>query len=107
MLFTVHTYWLKQKATAISVYFISAYYEASDMCNYLDFQIGENARGITSTATRSWSIKVTQYSCDFANLAPTGCTQYFYGSGATNIVKSFNFAGSKHLASQRQVICVR
>ena len=85
----------------------SAYFEASDNCNDLDFQLGNVARGITTVATRSWSIKVSQYSCDYENLAPIGCTQYFYGSGATNLIYSYNYAGGKHLADQKQVVCVR
>ena len=87
--------------------FFLVYFDASDECNYLDFQLGNVARGITSIATRSWSIKVSQYSCNYENLAPSGCTQYFYGPGATNLVQSFNYPGSKHLADQTQVICIR
>ena len=50
--------------------------------------------------------QVTQYSCNFENLAPDGCTQYYYGSSA-NVVQSFNYDGSHHLANQNQQICVR
>ena len=49
---------------------------------------------------------MTQYACDFSNLAPTGCTQYFYGS-TTDSVQTYNFAGGQHLANQQQQICVR
>lgn len=49
---------------------------------------------------------MTQYSCDFDNLAPDGCTQYFFG--ATNaVVQTYNFDGGNHLADQDQSICVR
>ncbi len=53
-------------------------------------------------------MKVSQFSCDFPNLAPPGCTQYFYGSN-TNTVRSFNYNGGSgyQLAYQDQVICVR
>jgi len=62
---------------------------------------------VTSVANRMWSIKVSQYSCNYENLAPTGCNQWFFGPGATNVVKSYNFDGGKHLADQNQAICVR
>ena len=39
-------------------------------------------------------------------MAPDGCTQYFFGE-TTDIVKTFNFSGGQHLASQDQNICVR
>lgn len=85
------------------------YVDADDDCNSLDFQLGNAAVGVTSLATRSWSIKVSQYSCDYENLAPSGCTQYHFGSDSSNYVQTFNYnSGSgKHLANQNQVICVR
>ena len=83
------------------------YFDATDECHNLDFQFGNVANGITSIATRSWNIKITQYSCDHPNLAPSGCTQYFYGTEATNHVRTFNWQGTRHLANQRQNICVR
>jgi hypothetical protein len=49
---------------------ISVYFDADDDCHSLDFQLGNNAQGISTVATRSWSIKITQYSCDYENLAP-------------------------------------
>ena len=82
------------------------YFEASDACNSLDFQLGTAATGLANVATRSWVVKVSQYSCDYENLAPTGCTQYFYGTGAANVVQSFNNP-NLHLADQRQTVCVR
>ena len=53
-------------------------------------------------------MQVTQYSCDFDNLAPDGCTQYFFGS-TTGTVQSYNFndGAGEHLANQDQAICVR
>ena len=99
------------------------YVDSSDVCNDLAFNIGSG----TSTVTRSWRIKVifrisnqfvcsvlptsyyfqiSQYDCNYDNLAPDGCTQYFYGQ-TTDIVKTYNFSGGQHLASQDQNICVR
>lgn len=51
-------------------------------------------------------MKVTQYDCNFENLAPAGCTQYFFGPPSQS-VQTFNFAGGQHLANQKQQICVR
>ncbi len=78
------------------------YVESSTSCNDLSFQLGS----ASTTATRSWSIKVTQYSCAYDNLAPEGCTQYFFGAN-TDVVQTYNWDGSHHIASQNQVICVR
>ena len=80
------------------------YVDSNANCNQLAFQLGNAA----NTQTRSWSIKVTQYSCDYPNLAPNGCDQYFFGSN-TGAVRSFNYnAGNGyHLADQDQNICVR
>jgi len=83
------------------------YFDASDACHDLDFALGQNAVGLASVATRQWNIKISQYSCNYENLAPTGCNQWFYGSGAMNLVKTYNFDGGRHLADQRQTICVR
>ena len=77
------------------------YLDSSEMCNELAFNIGT-----TTTVTRSWTIKITQYDCNYNNLAPDGCTQYFFGE-TTDIVKTYNFDGGHHLASQDQNICVR
>ena len=54
------------------------------------------------------SPQITQYSCTFSNLAPEGCTQYYYGS-TTGSVNSFNYQSGNgaHLANQDQTICVR
>ena len=50
--------------------------------------------------------KISQFDCNYNNLAPDGCTQYFYGT-STDIVKTYNFSGGQHLANQDQNICVR
>ncbi len=117
--------------------YLPVYMDTSDNCNMLCFQLGITANGAT-IPTRSWNIKaikkkklshfvllltsllyctlatrvismqVTQYSCNFANLAPDGCTQYFFGS-TTGTVQSYNFndGAGEHLANQDQAICVR
>ncbi|XP_059097284.1 uncharacterized protein LOC131891672 [Tigriopus californicus] len=76
------------------------YVDSTSACNELVFQLGSNS------AVRQWSIKVTQYSCGYPNLAPDGCTQYFFGSNADTI-QTYNFAGGQHLANQDQNICIR
>ena len=78
------------------------YVDASDLCNELAFNLMEG----TSTVTRSWSIKVTQYDCNYNNLAPKGCTQYHFGS-SSGLVQTYNWDGGHHLADQDQNICVR
>ena len=53
-------------------------------------------------------LQITQYSCDYNNLAPEGCTQYFFGDkSTTGVVKTFNFDGGTHLSDQNQNICIR
>jgi len=81
------------------------YVDSSESCNDLVFQLGQNGIG-AGVAARQWSIKITQYSCDFPNLAPDGCTQYFFGA-TSQAVQTFNFAGGQHLANQDQSICIR
>jgi hypothetical protein len=51
--------------------------------------------------------QVTQISCFDKNRAPSGCTQYFYGTSATGMIMSFNYANSVQLASQKQRFCFR
>jgi len=87
------------------------YFDADDDCHQLNFQLGNVANGLTTVATRTWSIKVSQYSCDYENLAPTGCDQYHFASSSSNYVQTFNFqmgrGTGRHLANQHQQICVR
>lgn len=78
---------------------ISVYVDASSACNILSFQLG-------GTGKRSWEIKVTQYSCNYDNLAPSGCTQYYFGKPEGKF-QSFNYVGGVHLADQNQNICIR
>ena len=75
------------------------YVDASDSCNELDVFVNSNPN-------LEWIVKVTQYKCDFINLAPSGCTQWFFG-GMDGEVRTYNYAGGLHLAQQNQNICVR
>ena len=49
---------------------------------------------------------MTQYDCEFNNLAPKGCTQYYFGSTSQQ-VQTYNFDGGIHISNQDQNICVR
>lgn len=82
------------------------YVSASEMCNTMNFKLGSGVFGISALPQRNWKIRVTQFECTYNNLAPQGCTQYFYG-GTSGTVKSFNFDGGVHLAEQNQKICIR
>jgi len=82
------------------------YVDSSTACNDLNLLLGTSAVG-TTLATRSWSIRVTQLECTSDNLAPAGCTQYFFGDDS-GTVKTYNYAGNNyHLANQNQVQCIR
>ena len=52
-------------------------------------------------------LQVSQYTCDFDNLAPSGCTQYFYAENGMGTFQTFNFDGGQHLANQRHKFCFR
>lgn len=83
------------------------YFDASDQCNDINFQLGNAAIDVSAIAQRKWNILITQYSCDYENLAPSGCDQWYFNPTAAGSVKSFNYDESKHLADQKQTICVR
>ena len=52
--------------------------------------------------------QVSQYSCSFENLAPVGCTEYFYGSN-TGTFESYNYNSGNglHLVNQQHTFCFR
>lgn len=81
------------------------YVSSSVFCNDLVFTLGDTI-GSSGVESRQWSIKITQYHCNHPNLAPDGCTQFFYGADI-GTVKTFNFDGGQHLADQNQNICIR
>ena len=104
---TITHFWGTSVLHILLTYYFLVYFDANEACNSLDFQFGNAARGITAIPTRSFSIRVTQYSCNYNNLAPSGCDQYFFGPTATNQIATFNFAGGRHLANQHQTVCIR
>merc|ERR1712226_1306574 len=84
------------------------YIDASTDCNNLEFVFGQTAVGVTTLATRSITIKASQLACGDSNLAPSGCSQYYWGTGGASTIKSFGYDGSTaHLANQAQTVCVR
>ena len=72
-------------------------------CVDLNFLLGSS-----SGQNREWKIKISQFDSGFPNLAPAGCTQYFWGE-EENTINSFNWNNGNgfHLADQKQVICIR
>lgn len=72
------------------------------MCNQLVFMLSSAG----SSLTRNWNIKVTQYECGHENMAPDGCTKYFFGANS-GYVKTYNFDAGLHLADQHERMCIR
>merc|ERR1711997_432838 len=84
------------------------YIDADTDCNNLNFNFAQSAVGISNLATRSITIKALQLGCGNTNLAPSGCAQYFFGTGGASTLKSFGYDGATpHLANQHQTVCVR
>ncbi|XP_059086854.1 uncharacterized protein LOC131883404 [Tigriopus californicus] len=82
------------------------YVDSSSSCNDLSFFIRQFNPVPSSGQDSSWLIKISQFACTFGNLAPSGCTQWFYGTNQ-GIVKTFNYEAGAHLANQDQSICIR
>lgn len=78
------------------------YVDASDSCNDLTFTLAA-----LSKVSRSWSIRVTQFEKGHENLAPSGCTQWFFNVEGVGTIQSYNYAEKVHLADQNQVVCIR
>lgn len=85
--------------------------DTHDMCHDVIFNIGA-----TTTTSRSWDIRVTQYDCGQEDSSgPPGCLQYY--TQITNRIQNFGWPTSKtgkavtskvtHLSSQRYDICIR
>lgn len=83
--------------------------DADTMCQYASFSIAPS----TSTS-RSWEIKVTQYACGNEDKAgPDGCLQYF--TGTYGVVANFGWppsitattATTTHLKNQEYEACIR
>ena len=93
--------WYFAGAKVLQFCLVTVYVDSSDECNTLSFHLG------SSSANREWAIRVTQYACDYENLAPKGCLQYFFDTTGTGNLESFNKANNLHLAGQNQNMCIR
>ncbi|KAK3876938.1 hypothetical protein Pcinc_018312 [Petrolisthes cinctipes] len=69
-------------------------------------------RSIAASLALTWTIKVSQISCDSKFRAPVGCLQYF--TDTTNTVNSFNFANTnvfinntRQLANMDYGVCIK
>jgi len=82
---------------------------ASTQCNQINIDIDT----LTTTTTRKWQIKVTQYECGNMMSPEQDCLQYHTSSSGT--IASFNWdtsassvaASQTHLSSQYYDICIR
>ena len=82
---------------------------ASDQCNTINIDIDTG----TTTTTRKWQIKVTQYECTNLRSPGQDCLQYLTAS--TGNIASFNWDTSSttvsssqyHLSDQYYDICIR
>jgi len=82
---------------------------ASTQCNQINIDIDT----LTTTTTRKWQIKVTQYECGNMMAPEQDCLQYHTASSGT--IASFNWdtsassvaASQTHLSSQYYDICIR
>jgi len=83
------------------------YVDMGSDCTDLTFQLG------STSSDPKWKIRITQYDVNYDNLAPFGCTQYYWAedtdSDGKGWISSYNYnSGSgHHLADQNQVICIR
>ena len=66
--------------------FFLVYVDASADCNDLVFYLGDTSA--------SYNIRITQYNCEYENLAPRGCTEYLFGE-QTGFIYSYNWDGGK------------
>jgi hypothetical protein len=82
---------------------------ASDSCNQINIDIDTG----TTTTTRKWSMKVTQYECGNMMMPDQDCLQYHTAS--TGTIASFNWdttatsvaSSQVHLSNQYYDICIR
>ena len=73
------------------------YVDASQSCNDLSMQLA-------SDGSQMWTITVSQYECDYENLAPPGCTQYYWGSN-TGVIKVIRILKRRTPKILKRVIC--
>jgi len=90
-----------------------------DSCNDLTFHLADAAtvatqvttnKGITTLATRTWDITISQIECTSATLPPVGCTKYFWNAAGRAQLTSHNWqttTTSIHLGQQHDRYCVR
>jgi len=96
------------------------YLEADvDNCNYLSFNLAEAAttaaqvtinKGITTLATRTWDMTITQIECTSKTLPPPGCTKYFWNAAGRAVLKNAGHQTTTttgHLAQQHERFCIR
>ena len=62
------------------------YVDASEDCNDLIFYLGDTSA--------SYNIRITQYSCEYENSAPKGCTEYLFGA-QTGFIYTYNWDSGK------------
>jgi hypothetical protein len=82
---------------------------ASDSCNAINIDVDTG----TTTTTRKWQIKVTQYECGNSMMPGQDCLQYH--TAASGSIATFNWdtssttvsSGQVHLANQAYDICIR
>ena len=82
---------------------------ASTQCNQINIDIDT----LTTTTTRKWQIKVTQYECGNLMMPEQDCLQYHTAS--TGTIASFNWdttatsvaSSQVHLSNQYYDICIR
>jgi len=73
--------------------------EAEDDCNEIRVTYTE------SSVQRALEVQVSQIACTDPNKPPEGCTQWYTGVSGT--IRSYNYPGGYHLASQEYIICLR
>merc|ERR1711935_154992 len=82
---------------------------ASDSCNSINIDIDTG----TTTTTRKWQIKVTQFECGNLMMPANDCLQYH--TAASGTIATFNWdtstttvsSGQTHLSTQNYDICIR
>ena len=64
------------------------YVDASADCNDLVFYLGKSGY--------SYNIRITQYNCEYENLAPKGCTEYLFGE-QSGYIYTYNWDDGKYI----------
>jgi len=96
------------------------YLEADvDNCNYLSFNLADAAttatqvsinKGVTSLATRTWDMTITQIECTSKTLPPKGCTKYFWNAAGRAVLTNHGYQTTTttgHLGQQHDRYCIR